>query len=198
MCHGAAVRVTGIGVGTAAVLTMLTVLLAACGSTPVPAAQPGALDPLVTVAEERLATADTVAVSKWGTHGAVEDPAREQVVLDTASRAAAPRGLAAPEVAAVFRDQIQASKVVQYGLLEDWTAEPAHAPQAPADLAGVRTVLDQVTPRLLDALAATAAARQGPDCAAQARDAVRRVADAHALDALHRRALDRALRSACS
>ncbi len=179
----------------------LTVILTACGSGPTPpppAAQPGPLDSVVSIADERLETADTVTAVKWGTHGAVEDPRREQVVLDTAARGATTRGLAPPAVAAVFRDQIQANKVVQYGLLEDWTAEPAHAPATAPDLTGVRSMLDQVTPRLLDALAATAGARHGPDCAAQVQDAAGRVADARTLDALHRQALDRALRSVCT
>lgn len=189
-----------LAIGTATIAT-LTVALAGCGPAPAvvpPAAQPVPLESLVALVDERLATADTVAAAKWGTRGAVEDPPREQVVLDTATREAAPRGLAPHTVAAVFRDQIQASKVVQYGLFEDWTAEPDRAPRAPPDLAGVRPVLDGITPRLLDALASTAGVRRDPGCATQVVVASRRTADARALDALHRRALDRAVRSLCS
>lgn len=185
---------------TVALFVALPLLLLAVCTAPAPIApkaQPGPFDALVTVAYERLATADTVAASKWSSRGAVEDPAREQVVLDAASAGATQRGLDPALVTAVFRDQIQASKVVQYGLLEDWTADPAHAPATAPDLATIRPVLDGVTPQLLDALAATAAARRDGTCATQVGAADEQTAAARGLDALHRRGLERALRSIC-
>lgn len=188
-------------VALSAAIPFLLLAATAC-STPTPTPPPtpapaGPFDALVGVAYDRLATADTVAASKWSSHGAVEDPAREQAVLDAAATGAARRGLDPAVVAAVFRDQIQASKVVQYGLLEDWTAEPAHAPGAAPDLASIRPVLDGVTPRLLDALAATTAARRDGTCPAQVATADDRAAAEHGLDAVHRRGLERALRSIC-
>jgi chorismate mutase len=172
------------------------VLIAGCGAAPPsPASAPSpAFVALVGAVSDRLATADTVAASKWGTRGAVEDPSREQVVLDAAAAGAPARGLDPALVAAVFRDQIQASKVVQYGLLEDWTADSAAAPTAAPDLASIRPVLDGVTPRLLDALVAT---RGDGSCTAQRAAAEEQAVASRGWDALHRRGLDRALRSVC-
>ncbi|WP_433798494.1 chorismate mutase [Actinomycetospora sp. CA-084318] len=178
------------------VLALLAVCAAGCGAAPSPE-QPGAWDPVVTVVADRLATADAVAASKYASKGAVEDPARERVVLEAASAAAAPRGLDPAEVSAVMGDQIAASKVVQYGLLEDWTDRPASAPSGSPDLTGVRTTLDAVTPRLVDALAAAQPARADPVCRGAVTSAAVRVAAARMLDSLHRRGLDRALRSLC-
>jgi chorismate mutase len=173
------------------------VTIAACGAPPAPPPAPApsaAFTTLVGAVSDRLATADTVPASKWNSHGAVEDPAREQVVLDAAAAGAKARGLDPALVAKVFRDQIQASKVVQYGLLEDWTAEPAGAPAAAPDLASIRPVLDGVTPRLLDALVAT---RGDGSCAAQLDAADEQAITARRWDELHRRGLERAMRSIC-
>ncbi|MFC7660247.1 gamma subclass chorismate mutase AroQ [Pseudonocardia benzenivorans] len=86
------------------------------------------VDPLLDLIVTRIETGDVVARAKWASRGPVEDPAREQVVLDAARAGATGRGLDPDVVAAVFADQIAASKVVQYGLFSDWTAEPAAAP----------------------------------------------------------------------
>ncbi|MCD2187412.1 chorismate mutase [Actinomycetospora soli] len=178
------------------VLVTVAVCCVACGSSPSPE-QPGAWDPVVEVVADRLATADAVAASKYASKSAVEDPARERVVLDAAAAAAASRRLDPAQVAAVMGDQIAASKVVQYGLLEDWTDRPATAPSGPPDLTGVRTTLDAVTPRLVDTLAAAQPARADPVCRGALTSAAVRVAATRMLDSLHRRGLDRALRSLC-
>jgi len=190
-------RTRGAGPFGSVVIVVLTVT--ACGAAPAPRApEPSAaFTTLVGAVSDRLATADTVAASKWSSHGAVEDPAREQVVLDAAAAGAKARGLDPALVASVFRDQIQASKVVQYGLLEDWTAEPAGAPAAAPDLASIRPVLDGVTPRLLDALAATSTARTDGSCTAQRGSADEQAVTSRGWDALHRRGLERAMRSIC-
>ncbi len=188
-------RTRGAGLFGSVVIAVVTAT--ACGAPPAPPPAPApsaAFTTLVGAASDRLATADTVAASKWNSHGAVEDPAREQVVLDAAAAGAKARGLDPALVAKVFRDQIQASKVVQYGLLEDWTAEPAGAPAAAPDLASIRPVLDGVTPRLLDALVAT---RGDGSCAAQLGAADEQAITARGWDALHRRGLERAMRSIC-
>lgn len=65
-----------------------------------------------------------MAASKFGTGSPIDDPAREQQVLGQVRDQATALGLD-PEVAAVFfRDQITASKVVQRGLFDRWTAHP--------------------------------------------------------------------------
>lgn len=178
-------------------LLVLPAVCAGCGSTPGPEAA-GAWDPVVGVVADRLATADAVAASKYVSKGAVEDPARERVVLDAATAAGTARRLDPAQVSAVMGDQIAASKVVQYGLLEDWTDQPVRAPAAPPDLAGVRATLDAVTPRLVDALATAQPARTDPTCRGAVTSAAVRVAAARHLDTLHRRGLERAVRSLCA
>ncbi|GLZ52564.1 chorismate mutase [Actinomycetospora sp. NBRC 106378] len=180
-----------------AVLALLA-CCAGCGTIASPDAAAGPWDPVVGVMADRLATADTVAASKYVSKAAVEDPARERVVLDAAAAAGASRRLDPAEVAAVLGDQIAASKVVQYGLLEDWTDRPTTAPTTPPDLAAVRTTLDAVTPRLVEALATAQAARTDPVCRGEVTSAAVRVAAARSLDTLHRRGLERAVRSLCA
>ncbi|MFC4946095.1 chorismate mutase [Pseudonocardia sp. GCM10023141] len=179
---------------TIAVLAALTACTAPAAPAP---ADPGPLGAVVDTAQRRLATADTVAAAKWGTRGAIEDPAREKTVLDAAAAGSAPRGLDPAVAASVFRDQIEANKVVQYGLFESWTAQPQQAPATAPDLATVRPVLDAVTGQLLDALVATRDARSGAGCAAQLGAARASEVDRLHLDPLHQEALDRALRSVC-
>lgn len=180
-------------------LLALVTCCVGCSTVTAPAPPaPGPWDPVLAVVADRLATADTVAASKYVAKGPVEDPARERVVLDAATAGGAARGLDPAGVAAVVGDQIAASKVVQYGLLEDWTDRPTTAPGASPDLAGVRTTLDAVTTRLVDALALASPARTDPACRTSVAAAGDRVATARTLDPLHRRGLHRALRSLCA
>jgi chorismate mutase len=170
--------------------------VAPAAPTPVPVDD--GLGRLVQLAEQRLATADTVAASKWGTQAPITDPAREKAVLDAAAAGATQRGLVPDEAVAIFQDQIAASKVVQFGLFSDWNADPTHAPGSAPDLGGIRGTLDQVTVELLDQLAATRTARTGPACGAAVRQAVAGVEGSEHLDPLHGRGLERAVRSLCS
>lgn len=168
----------------------------AAPATPAPAAH-DALEPLVDLVAQRLATADTVAAAKFGTPSPIDDPAREKVVLDTAASKATAQGLDTNAVRAVFTDQIQANKVVQYGLYAQWTAHPAQAPTAHPDLAQVRPVLDSITDGLVRELAATKDVRASGSCPALLKRADQRVSKAHHFDDLHGEAFDRALPSIC-
>jgi chorismate mutase len=53
-----------------------------------------------------------------------------------------------------FQQQINASKVVQRGLFDRWTAHPDQAPTSRPDLSKIRTELDQLTTELLQQLVA--------------------------------------------
>lgn len=168
-----------------------------------PAAQPAdqdssSLEPLIDVLVQRMNTGDTVAAAKWPTRGPVEDRAREKTVLDAAAAASGQRHLDPARVAAVFADQIEASKTVQYGLFSRWTATPDIAPRTSPDLKKIRPVLDRLTARLLDQLAATAPTRTAPGCDAAVRAAADQAARRSDLDPLHRAALSRAVRSLCT
>jgi chorismate mutase len=158
---------------------------------------PSALEPLVDLVAQRLETADTVAAAKFGTDSPIEDPAREKVVLDTASTKATDQGIDADEVRTVFADQIQASKAVQYGLYSRWTAHPNEVPTTKPELGQVRPILDGITDALVRELAATVDLRNGSSCGTQLEGARQRVSDGEHFDALHSDAFDRALVSLC-
>jgi chorismate mutase len=175
----------------------------AIASTPASASSGGqtgddALEPLVDLVAQRLETADTVASAKFGTSSPIEDPAREKVVLDSAATMATQQGLDPNATRTVFSDQIQANKVVQYGLFSMWTSHPDEAPATRADLNQIRPTLDKITVDLVHQLAATRKARSGQNCHSQLRSVQRRVGRVHDFDALHTDALARALTSVCS
>ncbi|GAA1264878.1 chorismate mutase [Pseudonocardia aurantiaca] len=141
---------------------------------------------------ERITLADVVAAAKFGTPDPIDDPAREQQVLDEVAAAAPGAGVEPAEATRFFRDQIEANKVVQRGLYQRWTAEPDLRPaQAPDLAAEVRPRLDRLTTALLGGLRDAAGVRipaASCDLAAGRTD----------LDALHRTALKVALRSVCA
>lgn len=115
---------------------------------------PAPVSRLLDLTAQRLSIADDVAHTKWNTHGAIEDLARErQVVTDTAALAArqgVPEALAREYISA----QIEANKTVQWTLHREWTRANTPAFAKTADLAGdIRPRLDALTPRLIDALA---------------------------------------------
>ncbi|HVX46889.1 MAG TPA: chorismate mutase [Mycobacteriales bacterium] len=189
------------------IVTALSPAVAVAGPTAADAARPAAVSPstsetrqLITLAgivEQRIALADIVAEAKWPTRGPVDDPAREKVVLDAAAAGAVERGLDPDSARVFFRDQIEASKVVQYGLFSHWGAVPADEPTEVPDLSKIRPILDQITGRLLDTLKATQPIRSGPYCRAFAGIAKLEVEQSKHLDSLHRAALGRGLRSVC-
>ena len=69
----------------------------------------GALTRLVDDAAERLQTADPVAASKYLTGGAVDDPVREQEVIDSVTAGADAKNIDSDFVHDVFRNQIDAT-----------------------------------------------------------------------------------------
>ena len=72
--------------------------------------------------------------------GTIVDLAREHALLAAAEAESGRRGLNPAQTTAVLQDQIEPSKVVQYGLFADWTADPGRAPailRAGHDLMGV-------------------------------------------------------------
>ena len=104
------------------------------------------LVPLTDAAAERVQVADLVAAAKFGTPAPIDDPAREQVVLNTVRTLSVQMGID-PEVSvAIFADQIEANKQVQRGLYVLWTAHPEQAPTERPDLVKVvRPILDRIT-----------------------------------------------------
>ncbi len=169
-------------------------------STPVQAASvsPG-LTPLTDLFAERLLVADKVAAAKYGTDKPIDDPVREQQILDGVAARATGLGLDPAAVQAVFRDQIEANKLVQRGLYARWDAHPDERPTERPDLVKeVRPQLDRITTELLDALKDTRRLRTSPSCTPRLGVAAVRSAYGHQLDALHVEGLLRALPSVCA
>ncbi len=158
----------------------------------------GKLGALTDLVIERLRVSDDVAAAKFGTDSPIDDPAREQQVLDQVRRQAAALGLDPDSAAAFFRDQLTASKVVQKGLFAHWTAHPGEAPATRPDLGRIRTRLDRLTTDLLRQLEATAPVRTQPvSCAVRLTLATGSAVVLQRLDALHRQALGTAVHSVC-
>ncbi len=147
---------------------------------------------------ERLLVADKVAAAKYGTDKPIDDPVREQQILTDVSARAVGLGLDPEAVAAVFRDQIEANKVVQRGLYARWDAHPELRPTERPDLVKeVRPILDRITTELLDALKETEGVRSGDSCELRLVIAAGRSAYGYRLDGLHLEGLGRAVPSVC-
>lgn len=152
---------------------------------------------LVDVAAQRVQLADTVAAAKWGTDAPINDPAREKAVLDAEATKSTQLGIDPVVALAVFTDQIEANKAVQFELYSRWRAHPGEAPITRPDLDQVRPILDRITDQLLAELKATQQRRAEPSCDSHLTGARQRVERTRRLDPLHEDALARALTSIC-
>jgi chorismate mutase len=135
-----------------------------------------------------------VALTKWDSGKPIQDTAREAQVIASARKMAVDRKLNPQDVAELIAAQIEANKLVQYGLLAQWQAA-GKAPDTPRpDLAKqIRPRLDELQNRLLLQYAAFAPYRKDPNCAhwlAKARSALIK-------DGLHGQALIRATGDLC-
>lgn len=158
----------------------------------------GKLGPLTGLVIERIQVSDDVAASKFGTDSPIEDPVREAQVLDSVRKQAEAAGVNADAAVAFFRDQITASKIVQRGLFDRWTAHPEEAPTTRPDLGSIRSKLDGLATALLAELKDTEQVRGKPvACRVQLALAGVSGAAAEHLDALHRQALRAATDSVC-
>ncbi|OMC41241.1 chorismate mutase [Mycobacterium sp. GA-1841] len=155
------------------------------------------LQPLVDAAAQRLQTADPVAANKFHTGGPIEDTRREQQVIDATTADAAARNIDPDYVGAVFRDQIDATVAVEYGLFARWKLDPSIAPTGAPDLAASRTAIDALNRTMVDEIADRWPALHSPSCPGDLASAVEAVVTARDLDPLYRQALDYATRSYC-
>ncbi|MFG2136402.1 gamma subclass chorismate mutase AroQ [Streptomyces sp. NPDC048650] len=146
---------------------------------------------------ERLATGDLVAAAKWGTGSPIDDPVREQAVLESVTEQARRAGADPGATVRIFRDQIEASKIVQRGLHHRWDADPAQAPAGRPDLGEVREEINRINGELVRAIARSPHARSAPYCGPLMAGAAASVGHAQHLDPLHGVALARSLRSVC-
>jgi chorismate mutase len=188
----AAVLFTGAGVAPAA----------AQASASVPAApiRTGPYAGLRTIADlsaRRLAIADLVAAAKYGTGSPIDDPAREKQVLDAVAQQARYLGADPDATVRIFRDQIEANKLVQQALFRRWEADPSQGPKERPDLTEVRQEINHVNDALVHAVADSARARSAPYCGGLLTVSAAHVRLERQLDALHTAALARSLSSVC-
>ncbi|WP_091299267.1 chorismate mutase [Amycolatopsis xylanica] len=172
----------------------------AVAAMPAAAATPSSssLWPLTDLAAQRVQIADKVAAAKFGTTQPIDDPVREQQILNDVAAKAAGLGLDPATTVRFFRDQIEANKVVQRGLYARWTAHPEEQPTVRPDLATeVRPIIDRLNAGLLDQFAATVAVRASHTCDLRLVITTRVVDLRRHLDRLHQRALVEAVQSVC-
>ncbi|MFC8123957.1 gamma subclass chorismate mutase AroQ [Streptomyces sp. NPDC057302] len=158
------------------------------------------LHTLADLAARRLATADLVAAAKYGTGSPIDDPAREKQVLDDVARQAREVGADPEATVRIFRDQIEANKVVQRELHRRWDAHPSQAPgpgERP-DLGEVREEINRVNRLLVRGIAESPGARAAASCRGVLAVAGVRVRGERRLDVLHTVGLGRALASVCA
>jgi chorismate mutase len=168
-------------------------LFAGATQAAAPSAAPDTLQPLLATINERLDLADQVALTKWDSGKPIQDTAREALVIANARKQATERKLDPDEAAELVAAQIEANKLVQYGLIAQWQA--AHkAPDLPRpDLNQLRPKLDELQTRLLQQYAAFVPYRVDPECPtwlAEERSSLIK-------DALHGQALIRATGELC-
>lgn len=152
---------------------------------------------LVDAAAQRLQTAGPVAATKYVTGGAVDDPQREQQVIDTVVSAAAAAHIDTGYVKDVFRNQIDATDAIEHALFADWKLGGSAVPTAAPDLTESRNTIDKLNHVMVDEIAANWDLLHSPTCAVNLEQAKNTIIAARQLDGLYQRALTYATRSYC-
>jgi len=112
------------------------------------------LDTLIELIFQRLSLAEDVAAEKFSSGRPVDDPAREQQILDRVARTLEGAGPYQQAVLQFFRNQIAANKIIQRGLHQHWRAHPEEIPAVHPGLADqIRPELDRITARMVWQLA---------------------------------------------
>jgi chorismate mutase len=106
-------------------------------------------DMLIELVVQRLTLGQDVAAVKYASGQPIDDPIREQKILQSAAHALNRTGLYQKIGRQFFRDQIEASKVIQRGLHHRWYAHPKEVPAVHRNLAAeVRPELDRITAQM--------------------------------------------------
>ena len=135
-------------------LVLVAILAAGCATTAnFAAVDTAAVDHLLGLIRERLEVAPDVARTKWNTKAPIDDPLRDEQIIDGVEAAAAGYGLDPKVASTFFMAQIEASKAVQHALHAEWTAKGQPAFATVADLGkDIRPVLDRLTPAMMRSL----------------------------------------------
>ena len=135
-------------------VALVAILTSGCATTAsFTAVDTARVDRLLGLMKERLDAAPEVARTKWNTKAPIQDLSRDKQVIDVAAQGASEYGLDPQVARTFFIGQIEASKVVQYALHAEWTANRQAPFATVADLGtGIRPVLDRLTPTMMRAL----------------------------------------------
>jgi chorismate mutase len=156
-----------------------------------------ALTNVVALAAQRLALATPVAQFKWQTGKSITDTPREQRLLAEVADRAKTQGLEPAFARTFFSDQIEASKIVQNMLFEQW--RKSGGPKEPApDLATIRPKLDRLDATLIQALARVQALRSQPDCQSELTQSLANWKQLSSFDSSQSEALTQALSHVCA
>ncbi|WP_286776281.1 chorismate mutase [Pseudomonas sp. UBA800] len=144
-------RIKEITMRLAPVTLTLTLGLLGCQNASPPQTE---FAPLLSRIEQRLDLASAVAGHKWDQQLPVQATDREHQVLAQVREAAPHFGLSPGRATAFFDDQIEASKLIQYSLLNRWAARGKRPATTALDLADdIRPRLDELQATLLFELA---------------------------------------------
>ena len=88
------------------------------------------LDAIVVLIAKRLALAADVAAAKFIGGGQVDDPAREEQILDWVAGSLPGGSIGRETEISFFQDQIAANKVIQRGLHSHWRENPRDSPRS--------------------------------------------------------------------
>jgi chorismate mutase len=153
---------------------------------------------LIAQASERVMLADTVARYKWAKKESITDPVREKALLASVARQAPNYGVPPQLAQTFFRDQIEANKVVQQGLIDGWRVAPPPPGPVPDLASSTRPQYDRLTVTLLTGLARVEGVRRADDCSTRLSRSLRAWKDLRTVDTLHAQALNRAFAHLCA
>lgn len=158
----------------------------------------GPMFKLVDDAAQRLLTADPVAASKYLTGGSVDDPTREQQVLDSVDGLARANHVDQDFIRNAFRDQIDATDSVEHSLFAEWKIGSGSVPMTAPDLSSSRNAIDELNQAMVVDVAQQWNALHSAACPAGLATAEAAVQTQRHLDTTHQQALRYATRRYCS
>jgi cyclohexadienyl dehydratase len=133
-------------------LALCAILPARASADPILVNDDLAVARVLDLVEARLEVMEPVAASKWLSRSPVQDPAREQAVLDEARSLAVPMGLSPEPVREFFALQIQFGRARQQALHDQWRKSGCTPCAVPPDLELLRGRIDRINRELLDAI----------------------------------------------
>ncbi len=107
-------------------------------------------DTLIELVVQRLTLGQDVAAVKYASCQPIDNPIREQEILQSVAHELSRTGLYQKIGRQFFRDQIDANKLIQRGLHHRWYAYPREVPAVHRNLAAeVRPKLDRITTQMM-------------------------------------------------